>query len=503
MRRMVTIAGTEETVLKPIVNTIAKDLLDILKLNNTEDFTVNYNGIPILKEYYSGSSTVDKSLRSNLLEVTLKEEPLQEMELVRVPIHPDTVPFFKDEETHTRTLTAYRTIKINFNFLLKSKSRSFINKVIDLLHIYKIDGAMHNHHNIQISYQIPNVVKQFIKEIYDIKNSVEPVDIKVYMDKTFNKNCIDLYESLDANLVNSTLASKEYQNDVLGYFLGEFVEVDKDKDGVYHTLPLNYIVTYQKPIAVHMEFPYLIYNKKLSNTFIAPGKDYVERNFRNHEKELIEFLYKKPLFGINKQGYYLTYPRNDDFSVRDRLYGYCPIISMLCVVDKNDPRDLFNIHMMGGIDFIDPIKDFIISQRDYVTKYPESLFYFSIYEDDCLKSHMLTLDELGNFKTVKDMSIKSTYRVLIYICSDISIIPMPNRKTIIDFLNQDMFKYGGLFLDSYLSFFNIDKSRVWDIYKNLGNKTPGGLLLKLKLSEYEWPKYTSNHHTEVYRLLKE
>ena len=48
MRRMVTIAGTEETVLKPIVNTIAKDLLDILKLNNTEDFTVNYNGIPIL-----------------------------------------------------------------------------------------------------------------------------------------------------------------------------------------------------------------------------------------------------------------------------------------------------------------------------------------------------------------------------------------------------------------------------------------------------------------------
>ena len=32
MRRMVTIAGTEETVLKPVVNTIAKDLLHILKL---------------------------------------------------------------------------------------------------------------------------------------------------------------------------------------------------------------------------------------------------------------------------------------------------------------------------------------------------------------------------------------------------------------------------------------------------------------------------------------
>ena len=69
MRRMVTIAGTEETVLKPIVNTVAKDLLHILKLNNAEDFTVNYNGIPILKEYYSGSSTVDKStfLHSSLL----------------------------------------------------------------------------------------------------------------------------------------------------------------------------------------------------------------------------------------------------------------------------------------------------------------------------------------------------------------------------------------------------------------------------------------------------
>ena len=503
MRRMVTIAGTEETVLKPIVNTVAKDLLDILKLNNVKDFTVNYNGIPILKEYYSGSSTVDKSLRSNILEVTTKEEPIQELELTRVPIHPDTVPFFKDDETNTRALTAYRSIKINFNFVLKSKSRGFINKVIDLLHIYKIDGAMHNHHNIQISYQIPNVTKKFIKEIYDIKNNVTPEDINVFMEKTFNKNCIDLYESLAGNVVHSTLASKEYQNDVLGYFLGEFTDVDKDKDGVYHILPLNYIITYQKPIAVHMEFPYLIYNKKLSDTFISPRTDYVERNFRNHEKELMEFLNKRPSFGINKQGYYLTYPRNDDFNIIDKLYGYCPIISLLCVVDKNDPKDLFNINFMGGIDFIDIVKEFIILQRNFVTKYPESLFYFSLYEDDCLKSHMLTLDELGNLKTMVDMNIKSTYRVMIYICSDISMIPYPNRKTVIEFLNNDVFNNGGKFLDSYLSFFNIDKSKVWDIYQNLKDKTPGGLLLKLKLGDFEWPKYNAQHHTEVYRLLKE
>ncbi len=524
MRRMVTIAGTEETVLKPVVNTIAKDLLHILKLNDVEDFTVSYNGIPILKEYYSGSSTVDKSLKSNLLEVTLKEEPLQELELTRVPIHPDTVPFFKDSDTNTRALTAYRSIKINFNFLLKSKSRSFINKVIDLLHMYKIDGAMHNHHNIQISYQIPNVTKEFIKEIYDIKNSVEPEDIKVFMDKTFNKKCIDLYESLDANLVNSTLAAKEYQTDVLGYFMGEFTEVDKDKDGIYFTLPLNYMVTYQKPIAVHMEFPYLIYNKKLSDKFMPPKIDYVKRNFRNHEKEITEFLDKRPTFGINKQGYYLTYPRNDEFTVRDKLYGYCPIISMLCTVDKNDPRDLFNINFMGGIDFIDIVKEFIILQKDYVTKINGSLFYFSIYEDDCLKSNLLTLDGLGNLRTVKDMCIKSTYRVLIYICSDISVIQYPNRKVILDFLNQDVFNNTNnnsnnnnnnsgnesdvsgnntTFLDSYLSFFNLDKSKVWDMYQKLKDKTPGGLILKLKLAEYEWPKYNAQHHTEVYRLLKE
>ena len=158
---------------------------------------------------------------------------------------------------------------------------------------------------------------------------------------------------------------------------------------------------------------------------------------------------------------------------------------------------------MGGIDFIDVVKEFIILQREYVTKINGSLFYFSIYEDDCLKSNLLTLDELGNLRTVKDMNIKSTYRVLIYICSDISVIPYSNRKTILDFLNQDVFRNGGKFLDSYLSFFNIDKSRVWDMYQNLKDKSPGGLILKLKLGEYEWPKYNAQHHTEVYRLLKE
>ena len=504
MRRFVTISGTEETVLKPIVNSVSKDIIDILKLNINSDFVVMYNEIPILKEFYSGPSTQDKSLKSNILEVSVKEEPIQELELTRIPVNPDSVPFFKDEETNTKATTGYRSIKLNFNFSLRSKSRSYITKVLDLLHILKIDGAMHNYHNIQISYQLPNITKKFIKEIIDIKNSYEPLTISDFMDKTFNKNYLDSYLSLDGDIEKNTLSIKEYQSDVLGYFVGEFTEVEKEKDGIYYSINLNYIIQYQKPISVHMEFPYLIYNKRLSKLFVSPPKDYIERHFRNHEKELISLLTIHQAFGINKQGYYLTYPRDDEFNIRDPLYGYCPIISLLCIVNKNDPTDLFNIDNMGTIQFLDVVSEFIKLQKDYVTKYQGSLFYFALYENDCIKSNNLSMDELGNLKTLKDMDIRNTYRVVISICSDISIVQYPNRQVIIDFLNENIRNgKGTLLLDSYLSFFKVELSKVFETYNKQVIKNPGGLLIELQLPDFSWPKLSNQHHTEVYRLLKD
>lgn len=503
MKRMVTIPGTADSIVRPIGLSISNDLLKILQIENKNVIT-NFSDNPILMEHNSGASTLDKTLNSEVLEITMKEEAIQDLELTRVPIHPDSIPFFFDPETHTKATVAYRSIKLNFDLKLHSKSRSFINNVIDLLHVYKIEGAMHNLHNLQLLINIPNVTSDFIQEVFEIKKSYDnTLVLSDFLKDTLNKNCIDQMLSLDGNQSKSRVVVKEYQNDALGYFLGEFTEIEKDKEGIYHTLSLNYIVQYQKPVSVHMEFPYLIYNKRLSEKFIKTPVDYVKRNFRNHEKELMLFLDKNPSFGINKMGYYITYPRDDDFDIRDKMFGYCPILSLLCQVDKDHPKDLFNILNLGTIEFIDSVKEFLILQKDYVTTYMQSLFYFALYEDDCIKGNLLSMDELGNLTSLIDLNYKCTYRVVIFICCDISLIPMPNRKTIIDFLNSDLLKNKGQFLNSYLSFFNVDKSKIWDIYQSLTDKSPGSLLLKLRLAEYEWPKYNATHHTEVYRLLKE
>lgn len=535
MKRMVTIAGTEETVTKPIINSISKDIVTILKLN-PNDTTVKYNNIPLLLEYSNGSSTVDKSLRSNILDISFKEEPVQELELTRIPIHPDTNPFYYDKETNTKAITAYRSMKLNFNIVFKSKSRSTLNRILDLLHIKKIDGDIHNHHNIQISFQMPNIIKQFISEILEIKNTYAPLTMEEFVDKTFNKSLLDNYLSLDGNIQKSTLAIKEYQTEVLGYFVGEFLETEKDKDGVYFNLNLNYILQYQKPIAVHMEFPYIIYNNRLSDVFIKPTENYVLKYFRNHEKELIQLLENHSDFGINKQGYYLTYPRDDDFSIRDKMYGYTPIMSILCIIDKDNPRELFNIRDEGlSIKFLDTVYNFMITQKDTITKYKQSFFYFALYENNDLKANYLTFDELGNIIATIDLDLRNIYRVLLFICDDVTIIPNPYRQQAIDFINAEIeskknikrelvdfqfdkyresfrektgigveqYKNEPLFLDVYLSFFNVKESDIFKIITTLPIKNPGDVLLKVKMPDYNWPKLTCWHHTRVYNLFKD
>lgn len=532
MKKLCLLNGIDETVIIPAYQTIIKDLTSNLKI---KDVPIVYKD-NFLLEKNEGATTIDKNLHNTFVNVNFTAEPIQELELYRVPVHPDTTSFYADSVANVSAKTAYRSAKLNFELIIKSKSKSTISRIIDLLYHRKLDVDTFDTHNIQISYTIPNVIRQLIFEVYTIRNKHKPMNFLDYFKNTIDNNKIDMLLSLDGNKLKDSLVITEYQTEIIGEFIGEFDKMEIDKDGIYHSLTINYQVTIQRPLSVHLEYPYFIYNEKLSDTFIDKHFNTIKSNVRNHEADLFKLLKQHDSFGISKNGYYLTYPRYDEFMIPNKLSNYTTIMSVLCIVDTNDNTMLFNIKDLPTLKFKDSAYELLIQERNNVHEYLGTIFYINLYVNNDVKNEAVRLDEFGNLRTVNPMDISKTYRVCIHLCDNISNIRGSARNRIMEYINNqivtreeeirvasdfgvesmkqsfrigndttgiEVYKNEPLFLDIYLDMFNVTTLEVTNTIKRLTTQKPGELLFNIKIPDYNWPKLTSIHHVKIFKLFND
>lgn len=532
MKKLVLIDGIKETVYMPVFQSIMLDLRKILQLNDVP--IVNNDNVLLEKDM--GTTIIDKNLHNTYIQATCVVEPVSELELYRVPVNPDTKCFYRDKEVGVKARASYRSAKMNFEIMVKSKSESTLGKVMDLLYHRKLDVDTFNMHNIQISYVIPNITKQLMIEVFNIKKSIDTtLTIEEYLAKVLDKNMIDMNLALSGNPIQNSLTVTEYQVDVVGEFLGEFDKLETEKDDLYYYTQINYSVTINRPLGIHLEYPILIYNQKLSDTFIMIPSEYIKRNVRNHEKSLIELLKRHDSFGINKNGYYLTYPKYDDFTIPHKLNNYTTIMTVLVQIEDGDDV-LFNINELPTLKFKDSAYNLLIAEKEHISKYLNSIFYFNLYiNDNEIKEGVITIDVDGTVRTNFPMSVKNSYRLGIHLCDNLTsmgyndsarimkyiddeiirnenlvrandIFGIERKKTGIrinnDGIGVETYKEEELFLDIYLGFFDVEPSEVSGAFNRLTTQKASELLFKIRLADFSWTKLSATHHVVFNKLVE-
>lgn len=533
MKKLVLLNGIDETVIIPIYQSVTKDIVKNLNLIDVP--IVNDDNL-LLEKNADGKATIDKNLHNTYLQVSYTMEPLPEVEAHRTPVHPDGNFFYKDDDSKVSARASYRSARMNFEIIVKSKSKSTISRVIDLLYHRRIDIDTFDTHNVQISYTIPNIVKQLILEVYNIKKEHENITMSEYLNKTLNKEQLDMGLSLTGDINKNSYIVTEYLVDALGEFVGDFDKMTKDKNDLYYALTLNYQLDIQRPLGIHIEYPYLIYNQTLSDIFKNKYYNHDNRKIRNHEDAMFKLLKKYDSFGINKTGYYLTYPRYDEFNIKHKLNNYTTIITVLAIVDKDKPYELFNINDLPTLQFKDSVYNLLMSNRENIAKYLKTMFYFNIYvNDDEIIDNSLVLDSDGNLTTTFPMDIKNTYRIGIHLCDNLSNLNGSVREDTIRYVNREIVEnqdkinklsaFGienqksgirtnhvepgmevyedGLFLDVYLEMFNVTKDEVTNMINKGTTQSPGEVLFKIKIPNYYWPKLTNMHYVRIFKLFRE
>lgn len=339
-------------------------------------------------------------------------------------------PIFIDYNLGVYVKPIYSTMTVTINFRYRSQSKTEITKWLNDIRIAISNNREINIHDVSYHYLVPDEVFELLNVIHQLKERVEPYNENLtgYLTRGFSTNITKVSDTIGQT---SGYAIAETQGRIQGMF--EFSPLpDKPEnnqtDGTY-VASFSYRLTYDKPLAINIQYPVMVHNQLLPPRYIKfntqyPRQDNVARSYSVSGDALSLFeqanysnIYCDPR-GVPRL------PENDEFIPDTVNYpGTASEFYALVSVDT-DKRTLLNLRDIEPLVIDDDILEFIRdSERPYITKPYKSVFILSLYKNKSGydSSKLELLDDL-TFKTKEDLYLRNTHRVELSLVVDLFLL---------------------------------------------------------------------------------
>jgi len=440
----VTLEDTNRTILSNIYYKIVRDIVDrinipystLVVLHKDIEATLTDNKTNVsIKDNVNIPSTVSK----RKVQVSITEE-YNEDALTSTPIHQISAhPIFLDRDIDVSVYPIYikSDINIEFNYITPSKIEA--NRIRDDIRIRLSQTRNIDIHEVEYDILIPEVVEDFISDVYDLKNRLVPDTLEDYFREHSTPR---IYPITDMSNINNTkLAIKEKQVRILGLFdfnsMPEKLEVDNENNN--YKFSFIYKLSLEIPRAIALRYPVMICNKLLPNKyiqFLEDSKLYSKEELNKVEGYLSGSTYFLSNFEAHRQLEYKTdihlpvnVPIFDEFTLRYGHKGYGILASFLVEVNEVDKKSLFNLKDIYPYELPDFLIKFISDgELNYITNPYSSFIYIGLHQD-CrfFDANILEIDSDLNIKSSKELSLFKPVRVTLSYCIDISML---NEKVI-------------------------------------------------------------------------
>lgn len=535
IRRTAVTANEDELLLRPATIAVVNSLKKHLGIG--KDVIVKYDGKELTINTDDGVKGLNDS-PMEVIEIDTRVDSLEGGGILRGKIDNEETPFFKHDESGSYLHTVYSDSALVFEFKHKTKFKSRHNVMNTNLLLQKNTDSLKTNFSFEGAFALPLVIKTFINMVFTHTHEVDGLDAKGFSEKCFTGtgHKTDFIEHLSGKKDRSELVIRKNYVDLEGLIIGDIKEKPTDKEGQYHVISFEYRTNFSRPMAIQSTYNMLIYNNQLMDLFYnKPPVEYNSIKHTNGYEHITKLLRRDNSFGLNTSGYYLTVPSNDEYELINNLSEYYPVLTVLTTYDEGEV-ELFNLDDISEIKFKKTILDFIKVEHEYVTRPFMSLFYFALYKDDKIDTtNRLCLDEDLNFTTLNKMDVKGCYRVVLYICRDVTQLKANRRKAVIDFCNdeiercKDMVrkplrvgqqahregpsetegvgleqqKTHDLLLDVYFNFFNIPDEELYNSVKKVSTQSTAEAMFKVQIPDFSRPKFSATHTTIVSKMFEE
>lgn len=435
----------EETVTRPVLVIVANDIKKLLGIS-TDIYTVyDVKDNIIKKKNKLGNIRGDNTTKDELINIEVAELSSENHELSLIPIRPDFKPIYIDKDINANIQPIYhsRKVSMRIRYLCRSKSKMF--SVVNKLRLYTSNDGMYKQHQLTYHYTIPNHVGMLLIELNNLKNKrlETPLTLEEYLVKTFD-NRFDIANSIDGNVLKSDMIIRESQIDIQGWIMDDLSQLTTEYDETSNmwALEFEYEFTYEKPISILINYPLLVYNTMVSKHFRLFEKQL--RRSKNayrtaRSSDLYKLIESDRTLMPRDDNYYVTIPEMDNEKLAYPPAFYGRMFSVLTIVNDENLTELFNINEIPRIKFKDSVLKFILeSEFKHISTKFESLFLVSLYKNKELDTNKIIMDADGTLRTEYPMDIKSTYRVVFHVLTDLNLLTKQAYKRVKNYFAEEL-----------------------------------------------------------------
>jgi hypothetical protein len=450
--------AVDTTVVRPILITVAKDINNMLDMNKETYTEYDVNDDSDIKRIIerNGSATGSTDPYYDFITVNSEEQGEEGLELSLIPMNPDHKPIFLDEDIKASMKPIYSSKKLVLKYRYYNMSKSRISTLCNKIRLLTSSDDMHRLHTLEYHYLMPTFTLLLMQEFNNLKNLRLEDDFKLDLDQYTGGHMddrADLANTIDGIEFKSDLIIREQQLEVNGYIKSDLhsIEPQQDEKNNAWYLEFDYEILYEKPVSLFLTYPILIYNSLIDKKFrkFLENKPTSSEAYRSHRSSSLHDLTKRDTsFNIPDNKTYLTIPSFDDEKLPEPPSFISRMFSVMLLVSEEDPYDVINIKTLPRLEnkrdskriaFKEPLLNFIISDREFVTTLHGSLVLIELFKNNKIDfENKLVLDEEGNIRTEKPMDLKYTYRIMFSIVNDLDMLRPDSKVRVKEYINSEI-----------------------------------------------------------------
>lgn len=448
MKARLRVFGTDVTVLRPIVISVLKDIGDFLGAGQTENIYYFYDENSNIKRRKKQAHGIFSSTIQNYKEILkiedIKEEVMEGFNNSLTMMFPDEKAFFLDKDVDLKATLIKQNTTVRMSVQYIVQDRTLMESCLNLLKTNAVYSSGVIGHNLEYTISVPKFLRNLLISIYSKKKTLDTMPkIEEYLANISDSRLTFLLPH-DGDINGSTISVREKLFSLEGRFEGDLEDLtmEEHEDGGY-CINLEYTFDYPKIVAINVDYPIYVYNQRLEDAFFNVFKYEEQIQHKSHYGAMNKFY---DLYGKYPRSYSngviegsITLPPHDKRLNNDYPTFYSRLLTQLIRLDPNDTSDLINIKQLTGIKLKPSIERLILgSEREYIGKFRKSLFWIALYENDrLLQNEEITLDVDGNMRINKELDMRNTYRLALFIMLNIKFLSEQDKKRVMENLNKD------------------------------------------------------------------
>lgn len=340
-------------------------------------------------------------------------------------------PIFIDNDVDVRVYPVYVKSDIEIEFSYISPSKAEATRIRNDLRLRLSQMRNITIHEVDYTIILPEIVEEFITDVYDLKNRLIPQAIDDYIREHTTKRLHPVTDM--ANSENVRLGIYERQVRIVGSFdilMPEKIEAEHE-DSTYK-VGFVYKLSMDVPRAIAMRYPVMIANRPMPSKYIKFIEDH-KRNSLEERKKVLNYtsnsLYNLSHFESHRQlenrvdiALPINVPMFDDFNVRQGNKRYAILVSFLLQVDETDKRTLFNLSDLSPYAIPQNLLDYIRDvESPYIVRGGASFLFLGLHQTNRFydSEKLVVMPDL-TVKSTVDLDLMVPTRVTIGICVDIA-----------------------------------------------------------------------------------